>query len=390
MNMSEEKFPQAFYDRCVELYSRHRGKLSWHQAQQLAQQEEHQEAHAYASTQAREDYARELPTATADERFAATLDYQRHNPHLSFQEAQEALGEGETFVDVPLALDSSGLATDRPARRDYMRQPRQGKFAQAELQAVAAELDCTLDEAEKFLDHYLGLIRSGKQHDSAWAESMSHVFAPARQHKPPPAAGPMDSHPSEPRHQRVAGQSAGSSGQEGFFVPSANAWSQEHATVAPPREIPMRTSGPGAGARGTRAAQSIPPPAGPGLSPLGYSRRGEPELDERALEQILTHMRDKGVGFEEARMHYEEQEKKKLARSLGNPVGKRKLPAGAPVGHPPPQQHESAGPRYDYGRPASAAEAAHRSYFDLPGRPCVGFSYHASGDGGTIAHPLYG
>jgi hypothetical protein len=374
--MAELRFPQELYEASIEVYRRHKGRLTWGQAQELARDQQDREAHAYASAQAREDYAHELPSATADERFEAAVEYQRRNPHLSFEQAAAALGEGETFVDEVPVIDAHGVVVDRPGIQHYARKPS-SELSATDLRELVLELGCSEEEAERFWHTYMTLVRSGKPCDTAWAEATVKVFTPEREHKPPPAAGPLDSTPTEPRHQRVAGQASGSSGPEGFFVPSANAWSQEHATVAPPREIPMQTSGAGAGARRTRAAQSIPAPA-PGLTPMGYSKQSEPELDEKTLTEMVHYLESHATHtWEQAKKHV-------LAKRMGSAVGRKKPPREAPVGRPPaePVQHQR---RYDYG-PAvteTTAEAEFRQRFRCLGiskRRCVG---------GEIWEPVY-
>jgi hypothetical protein len=337
--MAEEKFPTQFYERCLSYYRSHQ-PCTWPQAQAAVQNYEAREQHQYAAEAEVEHYARALPAASPDERFEDALEYQRRNPHLSFEQAAAALGEATTFVDVPVALDASGLAVDRPTRYDYARQPPKGKFAEAELMAVATELDCTMDEAAKFLDHYLGLIREGKPHDTSWAESTAAVFGPpGHQHKPPKSTE-MDSHPAAPKHNRVAGQATSASGEPGFFAPSTDPWGTSHATSAPTGETSMPAFKASSRTGRSRAAQAIPQPAGPGLSPAGYSRQQHEEMTEQRLQEVLGHMREKRCSFEEAQHYIDQQLKLRMAKKLGAAIGKKPLPADAPVG-PPRQDHAS-------------------------------------------------
>jgi hypothetical protein len=242
------------------LYFKAHPHTDWRECQRQVDEAYERQAHDGAAVKERQHYERAAPGMNEDEAYNAAIDYMRRHPYTSYEEAEELHGI-RCMNEIP-KLDAGGLIFDpnQPVRHDYARQPPQGRFSPAELEATAVELECSLEDAERFLTRYFGLIRDGHPHDSAWAHAIGHVFGLERTPRPVTPSG-MESTPNAPVTHR------GSSFTKHLGTWSAASSSNDFGPVA---QIAAPAFKPSSGT--TRKPQAIPRPE-PGLSPKGYARQ---------------------------------------------------------------------------------------------------------------------
>jgi hypothetical protein len=317
---------------------------------------------------------------------------------------QAAAAFDVTLEDRPAALDNSGLVTEQP--QHYARSDDPVTEDVIARMLAAAEDDGYTPEELRHLEH---LLRRGMDPVDAYLRAGAAKSYSERERMRPSPLHPEQSTETSPEYETAGG---GGLDQDFIRDMGTTVLSSGPTLTGPYHQhpVPPRPGGatfkqafkaherPGRSplSRDTAAAgeHGLEPPE-PG-SPAGYQRGPhKPEMTEEHLERCLAHMRKHNVGFEEAQHYFAEQEKKRVLKSYG--MGKLAGDPAAPVGRPmettrslEQEQHHATGrERFDYARGGSDDEAARRRRFDLPGRPCLGFSSRPAGDGGTILEPLY-
>jgi hypothetical protein len=308
--MHDDRYPEELYQRSLAYYSAHQ-PITWPQAQEAVQKLEAREQQQYAAAQACEHYDRESESLTEDQQFDAAVNYQRSHPYASFEESAELHGMG--LVDVPARLNASGLVDDSPPQHYARAKTRRGTLDAEALRQLTTDLECTEAEAERYWAECMRLVREGKSWDTAQARAMALAFGSSSSER---QAGitEMDSHPTAPTTTR--GQT---SELDSGFIRRGNTAAFKDGDRAP------------------RRPQGIPAPEPGGLTPQGYQREPE-DLSERDLDQILAHMRQHNCSYEQAKGHFADAKRKKLAKALGVRGPRQGPPEGAPIGHPLQQQ----------------------------------------------------
>jgi hypothetical protein len=209
------------FEQYARYFNEHQPGCTWHQAQQAVEQQ-------YARLEQPQHYAWDPARDDEDTLYEAS-----HHPDGFEQGCREL---GVAYQTPILQLDPSGLPV-RSSRQPlhYERQHPEGTFTDRDLEETSRTLSCSRDEAAAFLEHYLALIRQGHPSDLAWSQAVATIFAESK-HRPQTApVGTPSSTITPPRHQQTAGMAAGGSGEEGYFVPSADPWGgREVKKSAPP------------------------------------------------------------------------------------------------------------------------------------------------------------